>query len=615
MDVVDRDLERAETDASPKLHPQTDKRHDAHLERIDSITSSASSSTSSTSSASVIREEIGMSRIQTGRDLERHPTELSRIETQRSQHSGTVGRSLKSRESKKPLPNFGGGKEYPPQLPERDEYVVEFDGPDDPLHPQNWPMKKKVAIAIMLGYTTLVSAFGSSIFSTATQVVAAYFSVSTEVGLLGLSLYVLGFATGPILWAPLSELRGRRIPLIISMFGFSVFSIATAVGKDLQTVLITRFFAGVFGSCPLAVVAAVFSDMFDNKTRGLAITVFSMTVFTGPLLAPFIGGFIIMNPTLGWRWTEYLVAIMGFLAFGLNLIFLEETYPPIVLVDKASTLRRRTLNWGIHAKQEEIEVDFRELVTKNFSRPLRLLVTEPIVLLLSIYMAFIYGLLYLFLTAYPIVFQQTHGFSPGVGGLPYFGMILGQISAGVYIAATQPAYNRKLAANGGVPIPEWRLFPVILGGVAFTGGLFWFGWSGYKPETHWIVPTLSGLLTGFGLLSIFLQSLNYLVDAYLMFAASAIAANTFLRSIAGAVFPLFSMYMFSALGVNWAGSLLGFVALALVPIPIVFYKFGHRIRARSNFAPTMPKNAPGVASSSEGSTDGNGNGKDVEKQE
>lgn len=142
MDVVDRDLERAETDASPKLHPQSDKRQDGKLERVGSVASS-SSSTSSTSSASVIREEIGMSRIQTGRDLERHPTELSRIETQKSQHSGTVGRSLKSRESKKPLPNFGGGKEYPPLLPEREEYVVEFDGPDDRLHPQNWPMTKK----------------------------------------------------------------------------------------------------------------------------------------------------------------------------------------------------------------------------------------------------------------------------------------------------------------------------------------------------------------------------------------------------------------------------------------------------------------------------------------
>lgn len=367
-----------------------------------------------------------------------------------------------------------------------------------------------------MGYTTLVAAFASSIFSAATVAVVLQFHVSTEVGLLGLSLYVLGFATGPILWAPLSELRGRKLPLQISMFGFSVFSIGAATGKDLQTVLLCRFFSGVFSSCPLAVVAAVFSDMFDNRTRGLAITVFSMTVFTGPLLAPFIGGFTVMNPNLGWRWTEYFVAIMGFLSFGLNVIFLEETYPPVVLVQKASELRRRTKNWGIHAKQEEIEVDFRELITKNFSRPLRLLVTEPIVLLLSIYMAFIYGLLYLFLTAYPIVFQEIHQMNQGVGGLPYFGMVFGMLCAGGYIVSTQGSYNKKLAANNGVPIPEWRLPPVVIGGVFFAGGLFWFGWSGYRSDIHWIVPTLSGLLTGFGLLSIFLQSLNYLVDAYLM---------------------------------------------------------------------------------------------------
>lgn len=308
---------------------------------------------------------------------------------------------------------------------------------------------------------------------------------------------------------------------MISMFGFSIFSIGTATGKDLQTVLICRFFGGVFASCPLAVVAAVFSDMFDNKTRGLAITVFSMTVFTGPLLAPFIGGFTVMNSSLGWRWTEYFAAIMGFLALGLNVIFLEETYPPVVLVQKAAELRRRTLNWGIHAKQEEIEVDFRELVTKNFSRPLRLLVTEPIVLLLSIYMAFIYGLLYLFLTAYPIVFQKIHHMNQGVGGLPYFGMVFGMLLAGAYIVFTQADYNRKLAANNGVTIPEWRLPPAIMGGVSFTCGLFWFGWSGYKESTHWIAPTLSGLLTGFGLLSIFLQALNYLVDAYLMLYVSS----------------------------------------------------------------------------------------------
>lgn len=188
-----------------------------------------------------------------------------------------------------------------------------------------------------------------------------------------------------------------------------------ATGKDLQTVLLCRFFGGAFGSCPLAVVAAVFSDMFDNRSRGLAITVFSMTVFTGPLMAPFIGGFILINPHMGWRWTQYIVGIMGAVAFVLDLFFVQETYPPIVLVQKAQELRRRTKNWGIHAKQEEIEVDFQELLTKNFTRPARLL-GEPIVLALSIYMSFIYGLLYLFLTAYPIVFEQIHKMKPGVGG-------------------------------------------------------------------------------------------------------------------------------------------------------------------------------------------------------
>ncbi|CZR53057.1 probable fluconazole resistance protein [Phialocephala subalpina] len=586
MNEADLAMERNERDASPERFAHSPHGRPSHeIERIPT----ASSSSTDSSAGSAQRRERTMSRVSTQHDLERNPTVLSRIQTARSQHTGTVGRSLtgKSRESRRPLPEMGLGKPYPPPLPEREEYVVEFTGPDDPLHAQNWPMKKKILTAVMLGYTTLIAAFTSSIFSTATSTVAAQYHVSTEVGLLGLSLYVLGFALGPTFWAPLSELRGRRLPLVISMFGFSIFQVAVAAGKDLQTILLCRFWGGMFGACPLAVVAAVFSDMFDNRTRGMAITVFSMTVFTGPLLAPFIGGFIVES-YLGWRWTEWLPAIMGFSAFIVDFIFLEETYPPVILIQKAAELRRRTKNWGIHAKQEEIEIDFRELITKNFSRPMRLLFTEPIVLLLSIYMAFIYGLLYLFLTAYPIVFQRIHHMAPGVGGLPYFGMIIGMLCAGVFVILLQPSYNKKLIANDGVPIPEWRLPPVIVGGVSFAIGLLWFGWSGYKESIHWIVPTLSGLFTGFGLLAIFLQSLNYLVDAYLMFAASAIAGNTFLRSLAGAGFPMFSQYMFASLHVNWAGTLLGLVAFALVPIPVAFYFYGARIRRKSAFAPTNP---------------------------
>lgn len=496
MNEEDRRLAEVEREVSPErfgigagptpstenpMHPTEKEERREVLSRT--VTgASTSSSGSSSSGESVERQEIGVSRMATQRDdvdLERHPTALSRIQTGRSQHSQTVGASLRSRtvskHTKQPLPNFGAGKPYPPPLPDREEYVVEFDGPNDPLHAQNWPLKKKLPVAIVLGYVTLTAAFGSSIFSTATTTVAREFNVSREVGILGVSLYVLGFATGPIVWAPSSELYGRKAPLLISSFGFSIFNIAVAVAKDAQTIFICRFFAGFFGACPLTCVGAVFADMFSNRQRGLAITVFSMTVFSGPLLAPFVGGFITMS-YLGWRWTEYITAIMGFFGLALSVMFLEETYPPVILVNKAAELRRRTKNWGIHAKQEEIEIDWRELLEKNLSRPMRMLFTEPIVLLISIYMAFIYGLLYLFLTFYPIVFQQIHGFNPGVGGLPFFGMIIGEMLAGLYMILLQPSYNRKLAANNNMPIPEWRLPPVIVGGVFFAAGLLWFGW-------------------------------------------------------------------------------------------------------------------------------------------
>lgn len=285
MDKADQWMRDVERDASPERFPgsahSSSVRPEQHarpadtVEKNDTLTRSAtaqssSSSSSSSSGISIQREEIGISRIPTERDdaagLERHATALSRIQTGRSQQNFTVGGGLRSRtttrESKKPLPAFGGGKQYPPMLPARDEYVVEFDGPEDPLHAQNWPlMRKKMPVAVTLGFVTLTAAFGSSIFSAAIGSVAQQFGISGEVGILGVSLYVLGFATGPIIWAPMSELYGRRYPLIISSFAFSIFNIAVAVAKDVQTIFICRFFGGFFGACPLTVVGAVFADM------------------------------------------------------------------------------------------------------------------------------------------------------------------------------------------------------------------------------------------------------------------------------------------------------------------------------------------------------------------
>ena len=243
-------------------------------------TGSASSSSSSVSSAQ--REEIrgqssrqrNMSTVsKTSTRMERdvmayldpHPTAIERVENHRLQHMQTVGsKKLFSRDGIE-LPDFGGGKTYPPPLPEREVYVVEFSGHDDPRHAQNFKMSKKLIISSILVFDSLAATFASSIFSAATQAVGEEFHVGQEVVTLGTSLFVLGYAMGPTVFAPISELYGRRVPIIIAAFGFSIFNTAVAVAKDYQTLVISRFFSGFFGSCPLTICGAVFADMFDNK--------------------------------------------------------------------------------------------------------------------------------------------------------------------------------------------------------------------------------------------------------------------------------------------------------------------------------------------------------------
>ncbi|KAJ6102374.1 MFS general substrate transporter [Penicillium sp. IBT 16267x] len=613
MDPIAKEIEQAEIDAGSQSSPWQEKRKvSEEADRPETPGTTGSSSGSSSS----IDYDPQFHRLQsrnTELDLERNRTNvsrtLSRIETQRLQHQLTVGESVKSRVSKTPLPAFGDGKPYPPPLPNREDYVVEFDGTDDPMYPKNWPTFTKIYITAMLAFTSICSTFDSAVFSASSQSVASHFNVSLEVSILSSTLYIAGYASGPLIWAPLSELKGRRPGIVFAMLGFGIFNTAVAVSKDLQTLMICRFFSGVFGSSPLAVVAAVFSDIYDNRTRGTAIAFFSGTVFLGPLVAPFIGGFINMS-YLGWRWTAWIPAFMGYAAFVLNLFFLKESYPPVVLIEKASELRRRTKNWGIHAKQEEIEVDLRELIINNFSRPLKLLFYEPLILAVTIYLSFIYGLLYCFLTAYTVVFEGVYGFNAGESGLPLLGLVVGLFFAASYIVYSSKGYNRKLDANGGIPIPEWRLPPVIVGGILFAAGLFWFGWTGFSGTVHWIAPTLSGLFTGFGLLIIFIQLFNYIIDTYLMFAASAIAANTFCRSMVAASFPLFSRQMFENMGIQWASTLLGCLAAVLVPIPVCFYFYGKRLRMKSKFAPFFEPAAEAACGDEKEVTEGSGTAAD-----
>lgn len=202
----------------------------------------------------------------------------------------------------------------------------------------------------------------------------------------------------------------------------------------------------------------------------------------GPFCGPMVGGFL--TKTIGWRWTAYIPAFMGYAALVLVVFFQEETYGPVVLVSKAAELRRLTRNWGIHAKQEEVEVDIKELAVKNVTRPLRILFTEPIVLVITIYMSFIYGLLYLNLTAYALVFEGVYGWSLGVAGIPYMALIVGVLFGFLCVVFLNKSYVKKLEANNNIPVPEWRLELPMVGGIIFAAGLFWFGWGGYVDTRH-----------------------------------------------------------------------------------------------------------------------------------
>jgi MFS transporter, DHA1 family, multidrug resistance protein len=181
---------------------------------------------------------------------------------------------------------------------------------------------------------------------------------------------------------------------------------------------------------------------------------------------------------------------MGALALILDLLLLEETYTKIILQKRAANIRKETGNFAIHHVSEEEVITFKDLVEKHLLLPLKLLFLEPIVLLITIYTPFIYGILYLFLEAYPIVFAQYRGINMAVATLPYIGLIIGVLIGCGIVIFFEPRYNRKLKENNNIPVPEQRLLPMMVGAVIFPVDLFWFAWTGNYPSIHCKSPIL-----------------------------------------------------------------------------------------------------------------------------
>jgi DHA1 family multidrug resistance protein-like MFS transporter len=262
-----------------------------------------------------------------------------------------------------------------------------------------------------------------------------------------------------------------------------------------------------------------------------------------------------------------------------------ETYPPVLLQRRAARLRQETRNWALHSLLDERHPTLQDILVRYVLRPIQMLIMEPILLCVSIYLALIYGILYLTFEAYPISFQEVRGWKhPGVAALPFLGILVGVLLGAILImVVTKTRFARKFKKHGRV-VPEERLPPMIIASVLLPAGLFWFGWTS-DPHISWVPQVIAGVPIGLGILVIFMQGLNYIIDVYSMFANSAIAANTLLRSSLGGAFPLFAVQMYHTLGVNWASSLLGFLTAAMVPIPILFFFYGAKLRAMSRYKP------------------------------
>ncbi|KAL8826636.1 MAG: hypothetical protein Q9170_007324 [Blastenia crenularia] len=465
----------------------------------------------------------------------------------------------------------------------KDPNLVTWDGPDDPQNPKNWSTKRRWAATIVVSSFTFISPVSSSMVAPALDAIAKDLNITTEVeSQMVLSIFVLAYAIGPLFLGPLSEIYGRVPVLQMANLIYLVFNTAAGGCKTKGQMIAFRFLSGIGGSAPLAVGGGVLSDCWRAEQRGRAISLYSLAPLLGPAIGPIAGGFITEQTT--WRWAFYATSIADALIQLSGLFFLRETYPPKLLHLKALKLAKETGNQDLHTEYDDSRSLLKTL-RQSIIRPFRLLGTQPIVQVLAVYAAYLYGLMYLVLSTFPVLWTIHYHESVGIAGLNYISMGVGfTLGAQIFAPLNDRIYRLLKRKNNGAGKPEFRIPTMVPGSVLVPTGLFIYAWTA-QYHTHWIGPNIGVAIFACGAIAGFQCVQTYLVDTYTRFAASAIAAATVLRSLAGFGFPLFAPSMYNKLGYGWGISLLGFIALGLgVPAPFLLWAFGERLRKRSPFA-------------------------------
>ncbi|KAH8922957.1 MFS general substrate transporter [Atractiella rhizophila] len=396
---------------------------------------------------------------------------------------------------------------------------------------------------------------------------------------LTLCIFLLALAIGPLIFGPLSEIYGRTWVLHIANIAFCGFNVGCGFTDSVGGLIGLRFLAGFAGSAPVGIGGGTISDLWDEKSRAGAMAVYAMGPLLGGVIGPIAGGYITQG--VGVKWTFVVVSGASAIAAVIGVIFLSETYAPVIRMRIAK--REGKMEQFVKA-YPEFSIDKEDklrLFWVNISRPVVLLFGNFVCFLLSTYMAFMYGIFYLMFTTFGSFFGETYGFKAGSTGLTYLGLGIGFFSAAIFGAKTAAAIYAHLSKkNGGVGKPEYRIPALLVGSFFVPIGLFWYGWSA-DAKTHWILPIIGSGIFGFGMMTTFLPIQLYLVDTF-RFAASATAAASLFRSLFGFAFPLWGDKLFEALGLGGGNSLLAGLAIVLgIPFPVWLFYYGERWRARN----------------------------------
>ncbi|GFZ42665.1 hypothetical protein JCM24511_00382 [Saitozyma sp. JCM 24511] len=472
-------------------------------------------------------------------------------------------------------------------------------------NPRNWSRGRKWRTTMTVAVTGFISTCGSSIGVPGIHAAMAEFGVENEkIGVLITAGYVLGLGAGPFLFAPISELYGRQVAYHVSQVCFVVFCIGTAVSQNMATLIVLRFFCGVFGSSGPALGVATCADVWAPHERGRPVSLYAIGPMAGPVLGSMLGYWILFG---GWRWLFWTITILAALNTALLMIGASETNAAVI--EKKLTYRVRhpisnptnlaqrlspsrwihDLGWMAAMVSGD---DAKQVFGRAFSRPPRLLFTNPVCAIFSAYYAYIYAIIYVFLVSVPLCFGSppfskdglfSYSWPQGTLSLSYVGMAIGFAIAATTAANAQDRIYKYLSKkNDGRGEPEYRLVMTQTGMCLMPIGLFIFGWTA-NAEVHWIAPQIGMCVVAIGLMLAFNSIQNFIVDAFFPYSAAGIASATALRSVFACIIPIFAPDLFHNLGWGWGGSLLALVSLVAVPAPLVMFKYGKRLRERYKF--------------------------------